>query len=1506
MANLDTLELTIVSDTSKAKDGIEGLIHSLSRFSDAITRPYSDLCDLNKELRELSKLGKMKLSLFDGIDRGTAKVKKATQNAKDAAKALDEAQEKAKDMAENASKAVPAKPNIPNRNNEMVNVRPQEQEVNAQATIKPESAKKSNEPEMYGPPTPPGTRRIFNRETKDFQTWTPDAIRAREEAKWNAAMAAREAKKTPAVSGATGGVNNGMQDIMPEVQDVQQSAETITNAVQETNNALGENANQMQLWAERYNLIAQELASGPSEKISKAKHENSLEQQLINLRDKMDKLKDKYDHLNDSNGMVIVQEDAMKAADAFLDASNKLSVLESKLEGLKMKIGQGVIQGTMDENALYSAYNQAQRLERQIQETRAASQTMQEAGAAADESAQKVGRFGKAMQRVDRIAKTMVIRTVLRNIIKGFQDAWSNAYTFSKKMGGEFYKNVDRARQAIKNVATNLVKAFAPAIQVVVPILAVISSAIEFLCDQIENLLQSLGLASELFGATAEQIGEVGGESSKAAKNVLAGFDELNVLSTGGGGGGDGKSVLSDWTKQISAELAALKVIIGESLLAIGLIMCFTGHIGPGLGLMVLGAASIASALVVDWETLPNEVKNTIAIIMAAIGGAELAIGAILAMTGHVGVGIALMALGAANLVTVAALKWGEIKNDLEKNIALVTAVVAAASLAVGAILAFTGHPALGVALMAAGAMTLVPVAAFAWSDEMETGVKDTMAPITAAVGGASLAIGAILAFAGHPALGIAMMALGAASLATTVAISWGEGVTDEVKSQVTQLLVIVGSSTLVLGAILAFSGVNIPLGVALMAAGGASLATAVALNWDSITTAVKGAFEEATKWLIDTWNNVSAAVSAAWTVVSQWFSDNILEPIKTAWDGVSKFFSDLWAAVGEAVGEAWEIVTQWWGNLKKKFSDVWDKVSTYVTGVWNDIKTGISNAWTALTDWWTNIKKKLSEKWEEAKEYIVGVWDDIKGKVSAAWTAVKDWWTDIKKKLSDKWEDVKEYLVGVWDGIKESVKGAWNSLKNWWTDIKDKFSEKWEDVKEYLVGVWEGIKGGISDAWTALSDWWGEVKTKLTKKWDAVQSYLEKKWESIKGAITTAWESLTEWWGTIKTNLSGAWEDAKTYLIEVWDGIKASVVGAWSKVKEWFGDIKTSLENVWNDAKEYIVSVWANILKGVSDAWDKVKEWFGDIKGKMKAVWEKAKKYIVGIWNSVKSKVTGAWNAIKKFWTEKIYGNITKAWKSVKDFLPKLWNSTQAAAVNAWEAIKTWWTENIYKNVTGAWKSVKTFFGTVWSSIQIGIGNAWDAVCKWWDETTSGPIEAIKSAWSSISDWFKTYVTEPIGKFFKDAVNVIIDAVNWMIGKLNSIGRIKFDGFKLFELGDFKIEIPGFDLKMWEIPKLARLEANGAYDIPNGQMFIAREAGPELVGTIEGKTSVANNMQIVDGISKGVRDANREQNDLLRRQNELLLRILQKENNVRIGASSALGRVVNQSLEMYGVAAGV
>ena len=79
------------------------------------------------------------------------------------------------------------------------------------------------------------------------------------------------------------------------------------------------------------------------------------------------------------------------------------------------------------------------------------------------------------------------------------------------------------------------------------------------------------------------------------------------------------------------------------------------------------------------------------------------------------------------------------------------------------------------------------------------------------------------------------------------------------------------------------------------------------------------------------------------------------------------------------------------------------------------------------------------------------------------------------------------------------------------------------------------------------------------------------------------------------------------------------------------------------------------------------------------------------------------------------------------------------------------------------------------------------------------------------------------------------------------------------------------------------------------GQLFIAREAGAEMVGNIGRKTAVANNDQIVQGIANGVANANTESNALLREQNTLLRAMLEKESGVYLD-----GKKITQSVEKH------
>ena len=76
------------------------------------------------------------------------------------------------------------------------------------------------------------------------------------------------------------------------------------------------------------------------------------------------------------------------------------------------------------------------------------------------------------------------------------------------------------------------------------------------------------------------------------------------------------------------------------------------------------------------------------------------------------------------------------------------------------------------------------------------------------------------------------------------------------------------------------------------------------------------------------------------------------------------------------------------------------------------------------------------------------------------------------------------------------------------------------------------------------------------------------------------------------------------------------------------------------------------------------------------------------------------------------------------------------------------------------------------------------------------------------------------------------------------------------------------------------RYETGG---LPEDGWFRASKG--EYFGSFDDGTSViANNNQIINGIANGVKDANAEQNALLREQNALLREILAKDMSVNIG----------------------
>lgn len=348
--------------------------------------------------------------------------------------------------------------------------------------------------------------------------------------------------------------------------------------------------------------------------------------------------------------------------------------------------------------------------------------------------------------------------------------------------------------------------------------------------------------------------------SAKELKKVLAGFDKLNILSSSSDSGGSGGNVAPGGlelpgasgsgngggsgydTTALQNTLVEIAAIVGAAQLALGAIFTFTGVSIPlGISLMLAGAGTLAAAIAVDWTVIEKDVRSALDLVLVALSAASLAVGAILACSGvNLGLGIALMAIGAVGLATEAALDWNASYNKVSEAIALIETTLGGAALTLGGLLAFSGtNIPLGIALMAIGAASFVSGAKIKWGDP-DNGVENTLTTLETAVGGAFLALGAVLAFTGlQIPVGIALMATGALNLATAVLPNW-DTLSNEVKDVLTIITTSVSVAELALGAILAFSGIKIELGVALMASGALGLVSSIAPNWNGLSDKTK------------------------------------------------------------------------------------------------------------------------------------------------------------------------------------------------------------------------------------------------------------------------------------------------------------------------------------------------------------------------------------------------------------------------------------------------------------------------------------------------------------------------------------------------------------------------------------------------------------------------------------------------------------------------------------------
>lgn len=149
--------------------------------------------------------------------------------------------------------------------------------------------------------------------------------------------------------------------------------------------------------------------------------------------------------------------------------------------------------------------------------------------------------------------------------------------------------------------------------------------------------------------------------------------------------------------------------------------------------------------------------------------------------------------------------------------------------------------------------------------------------------------------------------------------------------------------------------------------------------------------------WFSDAWGKVTET----WDGVAQWFQDNVITPVEEFFAPVVDWFDELFGSVYDTasdvfydigvvaegcwaiVEEAWKVASDWFEEnvtepIGKYFSDVWENAAAWASDAWEGIKEVFSNVASFFEETFEKAWKKVTEVFAPAGEIFVDIKDGI------------------------------------------------------------------------------------------------------------------------------------------------------------------------------------------------------------------------------------------------------------------------------------------------------------------------------------------------------------------------------------------------------------------------------------------------------------------------------------------------------------------------------------------------
>ena len=465
---------------------------------------------------------------------------------------------------------------------------------------------------------------------------------------------------------------------------------------------------------------------------------------------------------------------------------------------------------------------------------------------------------------------------------------------------------------------------------------------------------------------------------------------------------------------------------------------------------------------------------------------------------------------------------------------------------------------------------------------------------------------------------------------------------------------------------------------------------------------------------------------------------------------------------------------------------------------------------------------------------------------------------------------------------ISPSVEAAAKKVK----DILDAIQKAAEPTKEALqrlwneglavLGnfVWTGLKDFLNDFLIPLGEWtlgeglpeFLDITNELLKSidWEKLNESLDKLWKALEPFTENVGRGLLWFYRHVLSPLASY---TVNYLIpEFLDRISEALEGInfyIEKVKpafKWLGEKLDWLNGLGGDKP--IIKEWVSesavdnlinsvgafrVIKRFADAmknWKGLETWWNEevLPYLDKIEWEELWNVVIDTMLFVLAGIPPKWREkIQEWWDQHVTPFFSRErwsnlYSSINEELQKKWGE---AAVDWNGNLSEWWNTKV----------MPWFNGEKWNKIVETIRTS---IKKTWDEADEQWKKDIQNWWDNdVTKWFKADTWKEalsgVRTGFEAAFNSAFEGVKGIWNKFAEWLNEKLS----FEIKPFSIagrEFGGTKISLGKLPTFA----TGGFPAA-GQMFIARESGPEMVGRIGSRTAVANNDQIIDGVAKGV-----------------------------------------------------